>query len=171
VLRGGLGTGSSGNGSHGVTFEHQTFRHHSTMKALEESEAIVGCSICKALANELRKREKLVVAQDEQIGIEARIYRLKDRDSLAIRGVSGNLAENPHMYQLDFVEEKTNTVLRTFALKPTSKSVPKLLHWAYMGCYYIFRILAERGCIVPSFHFLHYNRVKALRTRILLMIW
>jgi hypothetical protein len=139
------------------------------MRSLEESEAIVGCSICKALANELRKRAKLHVAKDEHMGVEAQIHRLEDRDSLAIRRVSGSLAESSRMYQLDFVHQKTNTILRTFALTPTSKSVPKLHFW---GLYALLLHIqgSRRACLLlPSFHCPYYEYMKPLRTQILLI--
>jgi hypothetical protein len=126
VLRGGLGTGNAGISDKGVTFERQAFQHHGTMRSLEESEAIVGCSICQALANELRKHEELLVAKDEHMGVVAQIHQFIDRDSLAIRRVSESVAESSRMYQLDFIHQETKTILRTFALKPASKSISKI---------------------------------------------
>jgi hypothetical protein len=67
------------------------------MKTLEESEEIVGCSICKGLAHELRKRKGLAT-EVEEIGIQARLSLLKDLDNLALQKVPGDLAESPHIY-------------------------------------------------------------------------
>jgi hypothetical protein len=95
------------------------------MKTLEESEEIVGCSICKTLANELRKRKGLSTELKE-ISIQARLSLLKDLDNLALKKVSGDQVRIPHIYQLDFELAGTKPLLRTFALNPTSKFVPKL---------------------------------------------
>lgn len=132
VLRGGLGTGNSWNGSLALTF-----KHHSTMETLNESEEM-GCIICKALVKELKElREQRGLdptAGNEDIGIQAGLSRLEDRDNLALRRDSADLAEIPYMYQLDFELQETQTLLRTFALKPTSmyfQASPK--GWPQLG--------------------------------------
>ncbi|KAH7088904.1 heterokaryon incompatibility protein-domain-containing protein [Paraphoma chrysanthemicola] len=111
-------TGNSWNGSYALTF-----KHHNTIETLKESE-VIGCIICKALANELKKlteqRGLDFAAGNEDVGIQAGLSRLEDRDNLALRMDSTNLAEIPYMYRLDFELQKTQTLLRTFALKPTS---------------------------------------------------
>lgn len=117
-----------------------TFQHHKTMTTLRQSREVVGCSICRALASELEKREGLDVTGDTEIAIQAELTHLEDQDNLAFRRGSGDRA----IYRLDFTLEKeqlgprmemerVETLLRTFALKPTSKST-RLLSWTYMGC-------------------------------------
>jgi hypothetical protein len=141
VLRGWLGTGDTSNERFGVTFQH-----HKTTKTLRESKVVVGCSICRALTNELD------VTEDTEIAIQAELTHLKDHDNLAFRRGS----EESAIYRLDFTlekeqlgprmkMEKVETLLRTFALKPTSKSVPQLLSLAYMGCCYILSVCIERS--------------------------
>jgi hypothetical protein len=123
VLRGWLGTGGISNERFSVTFQH-----HKTMKTLKESNEVVGCSICRALTHELEKREELDVTEDTEITIQAELTRLEDQDNLAFRKGS----EDRAIFRLDFIlekqqlgprmeVEKTEILLRTFALKPTSK--------------------------------------------------
>jgi hypothetical protein len=100
------------------------------MRTLRESRVVVGCSICRALANELEKREELDVTEDTKIAIQAELSRLEDPDDSAFKGGS----EDPTIYRLDFTSEKqqlgprmgmekVETHLRTFVLKPTGKSI------------------------------------------------
>lgn len=97
------------------------------MRSLRESRVVVGCSICRALATGLEKREELDITEDMEITIQAELTHLKDQDSL--RRGSGDR----DIYRLDFRLEKeqmgsqmkmetVQTHLHTFALKPTSKS-------------------------------------------------
>jgi hypothetical protein len=85
VLRGGLGTGNISNERFSVTFQH-----HNNMKTLRESALVVGCSICRALSNELEKREELDVTADTDIAIQAELTYLEDHDNLAFRRGSGD---------------------------------------------------------------------------------
>jgi hypothetical protein len=127
VLRGGLGTGAISNERLNVTFQH-----HKTMKTLRESSDVVGCSVCRALADELEKREELDVTDNMEITIQAELSRLEDQESLVFETGSGDRI----LYRLDFTLEVQNveTLLRTFVLKPTSKSIAQLLLWTCMGC-------------------------------------
>jgi hypothetical protein len=136
VLRGWLGTGNTSNERFSVTFQH-----HKTMKTLMESKEVVGCSICRALAHELEKRDELDIAVDTEIAIQAELTHLVDQDNLAFRKGS----EDRAIYRLDFrlekeqlgprmEMEKVELLLRTFALKPTSKSTLHLLSWKCIGC-------------------------------------
>lgn len=118
MLRGGLGT--SRDGSLGFTFQH-----HTTAKTLRESEKIVGCSICKALATELRKLERYPVIDTAEIGFQATLSGIDDKDNLAVRELSREFTQVPSMYQLHFVLKESKISLRTFALKPTGKSLAK----------------------------------------------
>jgi hypothetical protein len=135
VLRGWLGTGDTSNERFSVTIQH-----HKTTKTLRESKEVVGCSICRALTHELEKREELDIAVDMEIAIQAELTRLEDQDNLAFRKGS----ENRAIYRLDFTLEKkqlgphmemerVEKLLRTFALKPTSKSIFQLLFRIYKG--------------------------------------
>jgi hypothetical protein len=130
VLRGWLGTGDISNERFSVTFQH-----HKSMKTLRESKVVVGCSICIALTDELERREELDVTEDTQIAIQAELTRLEDHDNLAFRRGS----KDPVIFRLDFTLEKeqlgprmemkkVETHLRTFALKPTSTSIPHFLN-------------------------------------------
>jgi hypothetical protein len=123
VLRGWLGTGGISNERFSVTFQH-----HKTMKTLKESTEVVGCSICRALTHELEKRKELDVTEDTEIAIQAELTRLEDQDNLAFRKGS----EDRTIFRLDFIlekqqlgprmaVEKIEILLRTFALKPSSK--------------------------------------------------
>jgi hypothetical protein len=129
VLRGGLGTGDISNERFSVTFQH-----HNTMRTLRESRVVVGCSICRVLANEVEKREELDITGDTNIAIQAELSRSDDLDNLAFETSSGD----PTIYRLDFTLEKrqvgprmeiekVETHLRTFVLKPTGKSISQLL--------------------------------------------
>jgi hypothetical protein len=120
VLRGWLGTGKTSNETFSITF-----RHHRTTKTLRESQVVVGCSVCRALANELEKRKELDVTEDREIVIQAELTHLEDQDNLAFR----KGFEDDTMYRLDFLMQinKVETRLRTFALKPTGKPTSQLL--------------------------------------------
>jgi thioredoxin-related protein len=122
VLRGWLGTGNTSNESLDVIFQH-----HKAMETLRESQVVVGCSICRALANELEKRKELDITEDMKIAIHAELSHMEDQDNLAFR----KGAEDDTMYRLDFLMEmnKVETRLRTFALKPTGKPTSQLLGW------------------------------------------
>jgi hypothetical protein len=168
VLRGGLGTGNISNERFSVTFQH-----HNNMKTLRESALVVGCSICRALSNELEKREELDVTADTDIAIQAELTYLEDHDNLAFRRGSGDST----IYRLDFTLEKeqlgsrgmemvkVESLLRTFALKPTSKSIIQLLSCAYMSCYYGSAICIEFGSTTAFIPFWYEEYVK--RTQIL----
>lgn len=92
------------------------------MRTLRESKAIVGCTICRALANKLEKREELDTTEDIPIDIQAELTYLKDQDSL--RRGSGDR----DIYRLDFTLRKeqlgfqVEPHLHTFALKPINES-------------------------------------------------
>ncbi|KAK7733609.1 hypothetical protein SLS57_000624 [Botryosphaeria dothidea] len=95
MLRG--GTGQEWRGTYELTF-----KHHSRTEALRRSRE-AGCSICVALANELKHEVDLL--DDQEISIEASLSELKGGQWTG--GV----------YRLDFVLEKRRT--RTFVLRPT----------------------------------------------------
>jgi hypothetical protein len=99
VLRGGLGTGAISNERLNVTFQH-----HKTMKTLRESSDVVGCSVCRALADELEKREELDVTDNMEITIQAELSRLEDQESLVFETGSGDRI----LYRLDFTLEVQN---------------------------------------------------------------
>jgi hypothetical protein len=158
VLRGGLGTGTISNERFNVTFQH-----HNTMRTLRESALVMGCSICRALLNELEKQEELDVTADANIAIQAELTYLEDHDNLAFRRGSGDST----IYRLDFILEKeqlgshgmgmvkVDILLRTFALKPTSKSIIQPLSWAYMSRYYVSAVCIKFGstaAIIPFWY-------------------
>jgi hypothetical protein len=167
VLRGWLGTGKTSNESFSVTIQH-----HKTMKTLRESRVLVGCSICRALANELEKREDLDVTQDTDIAIQAELTRLDDKDNLAFRKGSGDTS----IFRLEFKLEtkqlgpwmqmaKVETLLRTFALKPTSKSIPQLIFSTYTCFCSVFSVTSSVALIsAPRVQGVH---VEAARTQTL----
>lgn len=97
MLRG--GTGQEWRGTYELTF-----KHHSRTEALRRSRE-AGCSICVALANELKHEVDLL--DDQEISIEASLSELKGGQWTG--GV----------YRLDFVLEKRRT--RTFVLRPTGE--------------------------------------------------
>ena len=103
-----------------------TFKHHNTIETLKTSVAM-GCIICTSLTNELNelreRRELEFAAENEDIGIQAGLSELKDRDNLALRKEAADLAEIPSMFQLEFELQKIQPLLRTFALKATSEYI------------------------------------------------
>lgn len=116
VLRGGLGTGDASDERHNVTFQH-----HQTTKTLQESKKVVGCTICRALANAVEKREEIDITEDAPIDIQAELAYLKDQDSLRIDSGDRDI------YRLDFTLRKQQQGFRvehglhTFALKPINE--------------------------------------------------
>ncbi|KAL1623445.1 hypothetical protein SLS54_004434 [Diplodia seriata] len=96
MLRGGIG--QQWNGTYDLTFKHHT--RTETLRRSREA----GCSICIALANELRYNTDLL--EDQDICIDASLSELKG-------GQWGDGGE----YRLDFMLEKKRT--RTFVLRPT----------------------------------------------------
>jgi hypothetical protein len=121
VLRGGLGTRDISDENCCVTFQH-----HETLRSLREASVVVGCSICTALTNALESREDINVTEKTDIRLQAKIRYLMDQDRL--RGDPGD----HDIYRLDFTlgetqwgshvkMEQGQSLLHTFALKPTSK--------------------------------------------------
>jgi hypothetical protein len=98
MLRG--GTGKQWIGTYDLTF-----KHHATTDTLRRSRE-AGCSLCTALANELRQEIDLL--EDQAISIEARLSEVK-----------GIEPGSSCMYRLDFLLEKRRT--RTFVLRETGK--------------------------------------------------
>jgi hypothetical protein len=101
MLRGGTGQHWTG------TFD-LTFKHHSTADSLRRSEQ-AGCSICTALASELRQEIDLLEGQD--IFIAAKLYKVKTPEL------------KQAIYRLDFVLQKKQ--IRTFVLMQTCKNLHK----------------------------------------------
>ncbi|OJD36015.1 heterokaryon incompatibility protein [Diplodia corticola] len=98
MLRG--GTGQQWNGTYDLTF-----KHHARTESLRRSRE-AGCSICIALANELRHEMDLL--DDQDISIDANLSELK-----------GGQWKDGGVYRLDFILEKRRT--RTFVLRPTGE--------------------------------------------------
>jgi hypothetical protein len=149
VLRGWLGTGGISNERFSVTFQH-----HKTTKTLRDSNEVVGCSICRALTHELEKCEELDVTEDTEIAIQAELTRLEDQDNLAFRKGS----EDRAIFRLDFIlekeqlgprmeMEKAEILLRTFALKPTSKSPIVVLFSVFVSSAALLLTLSPFLCI------------------------
>ncbi|KAF2194080.1 HET-domain-containing protein [Zopfia rhizophila CBS 207.26] len=99
MLRG--GTGQQWNGTHDLTFKHHT--KTDTLRRSREA----GCSICIALANELR--QEIDLFEDHDLSIEASLSEVKDTES------------DKNLYRLDFVLQKRRT--RTFVLRHTDPEV------------------------------------------------
>jgi hypothetical protein len=97
MLRG--GTGQQWIGTYDLTF-----KHHVTTDTLRRSRE-AGCSICTALANELRQEIDLL--EDQDISIEASLSEVKEYNGT---------------YRLDFLLEKRRT--RTFVLREKGKFYP-----------------------------------------------
>jgi len=101
MLRG--GTGRQWTGTYDLTF-----KHHSRTETLRRSKQ-AGCSICTALANELRQDIDLL--EDEDISVTASLSKVK------------TLELKHAIYRLDFVLQKKHT--RTFVLMQTCKDLHK----------------------------------------------
>lgn len=92
-------TGLQWNGTHDLTFNHHT--KTDTLRRSRE----VGCSICVALANELR--QDIDLFDDYDLSIEAILSEVKD------------IGLDNSLYRLDFSLPKKRT--RTFVLRPIGK--------------------------------------------------
>jgi hypothetical protein len=102
MLRG--GTGQQWNGTHDLTFSH-----HSRTESLRRSRE-AGCSICIALANELRSEIDLL--EDQSISIEASLSVLEFRKDRKAEVKGSRL--DVSLYRLEFLLQKRRN--RTFVL-------------------------------------------------------
>jgi len=98
-----------GTGQHWTGTYDLTFKHHSRTDSLRRSKQ-AGCSICTALANELRQDIDLL--EDQDIIIAANLSKVKTPELKQVA------------YRLDFVLQKRRT--RTFVLMQNCEHLRKL---------------------------------------------